>query len=361
VGNGSPVLPQFKEIDTEDWLDDLVCPKCETHLRRISDKLLCGQCNGSVPILNGIPQFATDFPYWGEIPRETMIEVNRRAATGPWKAALLDFNDPVVQRASGMILNLDRANWQYLLDLPPASRVLDVGAGTGTNSHSLARHYREVVALEPVQERIEFMRQRFSQEQLSNIRIVRSSLWSLPFAPNSFDLVAMNGVLEWVPEGRTGDPKQLQTAALEGMFRLLRPDGYLYVGIENRTLPGYFIGYPDPHSGMPFVTILPRPLAHWFARRRGQKFGYRNYLYSSRGYRNLLAGAGFRDVEVYLALPSYNHPRFLIPMKGGAAAYYFRNFARPSGTWLRRLAHSILLKAGILKHLEYSYVILARK
>jgi ubiquinone/menaquinone biosynthesis C-methylase UbiE len=361
VGNGSPVLPQSKEIDTDEWLDELVCPKCEVHLRRIPGKLLCGQCNGIVPILDGIPQFVTDFPYWGEIPREKMIEVNRRAAGGSWKAALLDFDDPVVQRASGMILNLDRANWQHLVDLPPASRVLDVGAGTGTNSHALALHYREVVALEPVQERIEFMRHRFSQERLSNIRIVRSSLWSLPLAPNSFDLVAMNGVLEWVPEGRTGDPKQLQMAALESMYRLLRPNGYLYVGIENRTLPGYFIGYRDPHSGMPFVTILPRRLAHWYARSHGQEFGYRNYLYSSRGYRNLLADAGFQDVEVYLAVPSYNHPRFLIPIEGGAAEYYFRNFVTVGGNRLRRLAHSILLNAGILKHLEYSYVILARK
>src|SRR6202044_2316930 len=109
-----------------------------------------------------------------------------------------------VQRASTMILNLDRANWQYLVDLPPESRVLDLGAGTGTTSHALAQRFREVVALEPVLERVQFMRLRFAQENLSNVQLVRSSLWTLPFAPESFDLVAMNGVLEWVAEGRAG-------------------------------------------------------------------------------------------------------------------------------------------------------------
>jgi ubiquinone/menaquinone biosynthesis C-methylase UbiE len=127
-----------------------------------------------------------------------MREVNRLAQFGNWKKVLLDSPEPSVQRASAMILNLERANWHCLVDLPPNSRALDLGAGTGTTAHALAMHYREVVALEPVLERVQFMQQRFAQENLSNVQVVRSSLWTLPFAPESFDLTAMNGVLEWV-------------------------------------------------------------------------------------------------------------------------------------------------------------------
>jgi SAM-dependent methyltransferase len=352
-------LPQSQE--KESWFDELQCTECESSLRLVDGQLLCDGCRVVVPLRNGVPEFVTDFPYWGEIPQRQMAEVNRRAAMGSWKAALLDFDDAKVQEASEMILNLDRANWKYLLDLPPESRVLDAGSGTGTNSHALALQFEEVVALEPVRERIDFMRLRFAQERLSNIRIVRSSLWKLPFAPQSFDLAVMNGVLEWVPQGQTGDPRELQLAALSRMHRLLRPGGLLYIGIENRTAPGYFIGYPDPHCRLPFVTVLPRPLAQWYARRRGQKEGYRNYLYTSHGYRKLLAAAGFRDVQIWLALPSYNHPRFLVPTHGGAPSYYFQNFVPCSGNWVRKLSRGLLLKTGILKHLEYAYVILARK
>jgi len=190
---------------------------------------------------------------------------------------------------------------------------------------------------------------------------VRSSLWTLPFKKESFDLVAMNGVLEWVAEGSDGDPGKLQETALRNALALLKPGGCLYLGIENRLCPGYFIGYPDPHSGMPFVTILPRPLAHWYARRKGAAGGYRNYLYSSRGYRKLLKKTGFGSAEFYVALPSYNHPRFLIPLEGDGFTYYSHNFKSSHPSRLRTLTRDFLLKLGVLKYFEYSYAILAHK
>jgi len=205
------------------------------------------------------------------------------------------------------------------------------------------------------------MQLRFNQEGLSNVKILRSSLWTLPFAKHSFDLVAMNGVLEWVAEGLPGDPGELQQRALRNAFDLLRPGGYLYLGIENRTALGSFIGYPDPHCGLPWVTILPRRLAHWYARRKGHSGGYRNYLYSSGGYRRLLQKVGFSDVAVYLALPSYNHPRYLIPLGGRIFAYYVRNFNIQPSSPIRRILQQILLKLGLLKYLEYSFAIMARK
>lgn len=346
--------------DAGNWTDLLVCPECGASLRQEGDRLLCGRCQREWPIVNGIPHFVEDFPYWGEIPLDHMRDVNRLAETGPWKSALLDSSEPSVLRAAEMILNLDRANWQWLLDLPAESRVLDLGAGMGTNSHALAQHYREVVALEPVAERIQFMQQRFAQEKLSNIKILRSSVWSLPFASESFDLAAMNGVLEWVAEGRAGDPGDLQESALRNVFRLLRPGGYLYLGIENRLAVGHFLGYPDPHCGLPFVTVLPRGLAHWYARKKGHN-GYRNYLYSSRGYRKLLHKVGFTRLEFYLAVPSYNHPRFLIPLEGNIFAYYSRNFNSVRRNRLRDIVHGILLKLRLLQQFEYSFVILARR
>jgi SAM-dependent methyltransferase len=311
-------------------------------------------------VVDGVPHFVNEFPYWGEIPYQQMLELNRRAAAGSWESALVDFDDPAVRKAAPMILNLDRANWSFLVRLPRESRVLDAGAGMGTNTHALSRCYREVVALEPVAERIEFMRHRFTQEKLQNASIVRGSIWRLPFSPESFDLIAMNGVLEWVAEGRAGDPRKVQTTALERMRELLRPGGYLYIGIENRIVPTYFVGARDPHCGLPLVTILPRPLAQWYARRRGQD-GYRNYLYSRRGYCRLLRKAGFRSVEIYLALPSYNHPRVYVPLKRRITSFYLQHLADDPASRLQRAVRKFLRLAGFLDTFEHSYAILARK
>ena len=346
----------------------LVCPECAAALQQSAGQLHCTGCLRTWPIIDGVPHFIKDFPYWGEIPQEKMQEVNRLAGTGSWRRTLLDSPDASVQQASQMILNLDRANWHWLLNLPLQSRVLDLGAGTGTNSHALALRYHQVIAVEPVLERIQFMQQRFAQERLANVKILRSSLWALPCAKESFDLVVMNGVLEWVAAGRAGDPGAVQQEALRKVASLLRPGGYLYLGIENRLCSGSFMGYPDPHCGLPHVTILPRPLAQWYARRKGAD-GYRNYLYSSRGYRKLLQKTGFSNMEFYVAVPSYNHPRFLIPLKGDVFSHYarisssLRTELRRHG-WkkkLRKLAHDILLNLKILKYFESSFVILARK
>jgi SAM-dependent methyltransferase len=348
-------------VRADHWVHGLACPACGASIRQSAQRLACSACPRAWPMVDGVPHFVENFPYWGEMPQELMREVNRRAAKGSWKTALLEFDDPVVRKASEMILNLDRANWHWLVNLPAESRVLDLGAGTGTNAHGLGMHYRDVIALEPVLERIEFMTSRFSQEGLSHVKPLRSSLWVLPFSPDSFDLVAMNGVLEWVATGRTEDPKELQKQALRNVYRLLRPDGYFYLGIENRYSLGYFVGYPDPHCGLPWVTVLPRRCAHWYARRRGHAEGYRNYLYSSRGYQRLLESVGFNRIEIYVALPSYNHPRFLIPLADHVFNYYARNFTGVRQGWKRRFGLEAIRKLGLLKHCEYSFVILARK
>jgi len=341
-----------------DWL---VCPLCARPLRVLSQVLECPACRENWPVVNGVPRFVEGFSYWGEIPLLQMREVNRRAAVSSWRSALLDSTEPSVQKAAEMILNTERANWHYMLNLPAASRILDIGAGTGTNSHALAMRFDEVVALEPVEERIEFMRHRFAQEQLSKVKIVQSSLWKLPFPEKSFDVVVMNGVLEWVAEGQSGDPGEIQLRALRKMLSLLKPGGFLYVGIENRMCPEFLVGYLDPHCRMPYVTILPRPIAHWYARRKGKLNGYRNYIYSSWGYRRLLRRAGFTEVDAYVALPSYNHPRAFVPLKNNVFEYYCRNFNPVQGSGLRRVTYELLLRVGLLKHMEDSFVLLARR
>jgi len=325
-----------------------------------TDLLSCPGCRSSWPVAGRIPYFISAFPYWGEIPKEQMDQVLFAAAKTSWRDALIHSVDPSVKRASEMILNVDRANWSLMTNLSRESRVLDLGAGMGATSHALALRYGEVFAVEPVAERVQFMSRRFEQEAIENVHIVRTSLWDLPFAPGAFDLIVMNGVLEWVALGRTGDPKRSQQAALRAVAKLLRPGGVLYVGIENRFAAGYFVGYPDPHTGMPWVTILPRPLAHFYAKWKGDSEGYRNYLYSASGYEKLLRQSGFRSVDCYLALPSYNQPKFYVPLQDNLVSYFAHNFdAKPDG--IRKKVRDFLLRAGLLKHLEFSFALLATK
>src|SRR6266404_7020207 len=132
IGLQSAGTPDGSAADDPAWGQWLACPECGGALRAREEKLFCHECQLSWPIIDGVPHFVEEFPYWGEISLKHMQEVNRCAQIGSWKSALLDASEPAVRRASQMILNLERANWQWLLNLPPESRVLDLGAGTGT-------------------------------------------------------------------------------------------------------------------------------------------------------------------------------------------------------------------------------------
>jgi hypothetical protein len=123
----------------------------------------------------------------------------------------------------------------------------------------------------------------------------------------------------------------------------------------------YFIGAPDVHCGIPYVTVLPRPLANWYAKKQGHAEGYRNYIYSMRGYQKLLARAGFRNVQFYLAIPSYNEPRFYVPLRDNVFSHYHKSFNPLRSGRLATCATKTLGALGLLKYVQNSFAILAKR
>jgi SAM-dependent methyltransferase len=313
------------------------CRHCQGRLVSGDFGLVCGWCGGKWPIVKGIPRFNRDIPYWGEIPQSAMLKCLQVAETSDWRSAVREICSPISPSLVSYITDSRRVNWFYLL--PRSVRtVLDLGAGWGTISANLAPHVERVVALEGVTERIEFVALRCRQDALRNVIAIQSDFRSVPIVSSSFDLIVANGVLEWVglANGPT-DPRELQKRFLRQMWRLLRPGGSLYIGIENRLGYNNFLGAKD-HSGLPFTGLLPRRLADVTVRRLRQvgvgaryrtdngQTGYRTYTYSLKGYRTLFHEAGFSHVQAYAALPSYNDPRFLLPLSSRHPEVIWRHF-----------------------------------
>jgi SAM-dependent methyltransferase len=321
----------------------------------------CERCGEAWPVIEGVPNFISEAPYWGEIDQDRMIEINERIRNRPWRNVLMEDSSEQVMKAAKMMMNPDRANWHMLLPLGKESIVLDIGAGSGAITETMASSYHHVIAVEPVKERITFMQERFRQDGLHNVTLIRSGVTKLPLLPRSVDLAILNGVLEWIPWSvEEGNPRDIQIQALRRLYDLLRPGGFLCVGIENRWNLGYFAGGNDPHADIPYVTILPRFLADWYARRKTGR-PYRNYLYSAFGYRKLFRAAGFSDAQVYCAIPSYNYPSFIVPFDRPTYSYYQRQFNTYETSRKRRLVLGLLRAFGLDKHLVYSFFIIGRK
>lgn len=316
----------------------LACPKCKNALNRSVDGFRCDRCGTSAITHGDLVDFLKDAgTYWGEIAAEDMRGyLDEAERSGYWKTlASIAAKFPDLSR---YLLSQSRTDWLYhCLDGERHGTCLDIGSGWGSNSFGLADFYDEVWSLEMVRERVEFQRIRRKQDAKDNINIVRSDWMSLPFEAESFDLVVCNGVLEWagLNEGFT-NPRDAQLAFLSEINRVLRKNGCLYIGIENRTGLNNFMGARD-HSGLKYTSVMPRFLADMVVRRSnrnkedytrdkrvsGRARSYRTYTYTVSGYRRLLRDTGFPVDRVYWT-GSYNLPKYSGPIDDGSYPFFVR-------------------------------------
>jgi ubiquinone/menaquinone biosynthesis C-methylase UbiE/uncharacterized protein YbaR (Trm112 family) len=348
----------------------LQCPRCSSLLELDDRRMWCANCPDSWPVENGIPRFFQPDYYWGEVSEDEASRFVMEARRDGWRQAV----QSRFRGDSEMLISLldwQRASWLPLLGLPSKSVALDIGSGYGAITHALAANVGQVYSVEAVPERVEFSRTRFEQEGVSNVQLVQASALDLPFPDGSFDLIVVNGVLEWVGEwARNGGPRSVQVNFLGRIQRLLKDNGKLVVGIENRFGQGLFRGGID-HSGIAYTSLMPRWMASLYLRYQRQphhrmvlnsKREYRTYTYSQRGYMKLLAESGFKTSEFYWADPGYNQPHALVPLKGSFVRRHFQRkqqglqYGRRG--W-RRLAAKLIAQAA--PFVAPNFLILAQK
>lgn len=197
--------------------------------------------------------------------------------------------------------------------------VLDLGAGWGQTARPLARN-RPVVALEPVAERLAFIRAAARQDGLERqMAFVEADYFEVEFA-SRFSVINAIGVLEWAGAFQNQvDPQERQRAFLCKARGELAPGGCLILGIENRLGLKYLLGCPDDHLGVPHVASLPAPLAR---ERWASTSGHRlqSFTYSQAELATLLRTAGFARVDFFGAFPDYKLPSAIVDLGDGGQA-----------------------------------------
>jgi hypothetical protein len=199
--------------------------------------------------------------------------------------------------------------------VPPGDGwALDIGAGWGQTSRPLART-RPVVALEPVSERLAFIKASARQEGAENRLVyVEADYLEVNFVTR-FQVITAIGVLEWVGAFQTHvDPQERQRAFLRKVRAELAPGGCLVLGIENRLGLKYLLGAPDDHLGVPHIACLPAGRARQ-AWQGTTGRALQSFTYSGPELEELLHGAGFRNVELFAAFPDYKLPEKILPMR----------------------------------------------
>lgn len=276
----------------------------------------------------------TENRYWGKIPEAELEKALDMIDIDGWDVFVEKFKDRL-----DFTTEENRADWRFFVPLDRNSVVLDAGAGLGRITIPLARVVKKVVACDRSVVRMKFLKKLAESKGLTNVEVVIADIFNLPFEKESFDLIVMNGLLEWV--GRTdlfSDPREAQIECLKICKGLLKKGGYLYIGIENRFAAAYLRGID--HSGLRYTSYMPRFVADMYTRfRKGHR--YDTYTYGKDGYKKLLTEAGFDHQDFYLVYPGYNRPRIIIPYENLKQLRYVVRSMIHHNTFAKRTAQKL--------------------
>ncbi len=338
------------------YLEILICPNCKSNLIKSEFEITCKSCNKRYKYHNDYVDFLPDEKtYWGEVPYQKMLTILEDAKKDGYIQSKLRFSREFPQYRS-YLLSSRRIDFIFHgINFNQVNRYLDIGSGFGTLPLLATRLFNEVYSLESGFERIKFQAELRKQEKLKTLYIIRSNAVDVPFKANSFDFITVNGVLEWIGlSDQKKNTKKLQIKFLKDLRRILKQNGTLYIGIENRHAPAYFFGKLD-HSGYKYINLFPRFLAHlivklykkpaqYFISKKNKKSSlkkYSTYTYSFIGYRELLKKAGFNCIDVYRT-NTYNDPRLGINIKGNSFKFFFRERYDNLQKSTKRIIFSIL-------------------
>jgi 2-polyprenyl-3-methyl-5-hydroxy-6-metoxy-1,4-benzoquinol methylase len=200
--------------------------------------------------------------------------------------------------------------------------LLDVGSSTGIIANHLSNSFGKVFGIDVDTPAVLFAGEKYSKE---NLGFTIGDALHLHYQNDMFDVVICNHVYEHV-----ADAKQL----MREIQRVLKPGGVCYFAAGNR------LNINEPHYNLPFLSIVPMPIAHIYLRVTGKgKYYYEKHLTYWRLKRIVRDFERIDYTERVIANPQFFHADYMIKhgtTKGKLAKFIVR-YAYclcPSYIWL---------------------------
>lgn len=324
------------------------CPRCKGQLTEYLP-FRCETCQSIFDTKDSIIDFRTsrkDY-YFNPISKDKMNNLIINMKADSWDEIIRSFLADVDNAVSGLdnLIVDGRYAWKVLLNLNPDSVVLDLGCGLGNLSHNIAPHVAKLYAMDLTWQRLEFCNKRFDKFNSNDdiILIAGGDGKYLPFPDNVIDCVILSGLLEWVanfdgPWTQDGsklsrlikmifscfgkyNPRTIQVDFLKEIKRILKPDGQIFIAIENRLNYQYFTGRPDYQSMLKYSSFFPHFFSNLYSIYYNRK-PYRTYRYTILGYKKLIGKAGFDRVDFFGLYPGYSFLKQIFPLDTNAPFWF---------------------------------------
>jgi len=174
--------------------------------------------------------------------------------------------------------------------------LLDVGSSNGIIDNYLADHFGQVTGIDIDAPAMAHAQTRFDK---ANLHFLAGDAMNLDMAGDRFDAVVCTQIYEHVPDAQT---------LFSEIFRVLRPGGFCYFAGNNRIM------LMEPHYRLPFLSMLPRPLAHRYIRLAGKGDYYHEKHFTRRTLRRLCSGFEIVDYSaMVIADPEKYAVDYMLP------------------------------------------------
>lgn len=191
---------------------------------------------------------------------------------------------------------------------------LDIGCSSGIITSLLGNHFRMSIGMDIDREAVQYAK---NQSSSPHIHFIIADSMTLPFQDNSIDVIVCNHIYEHVPYANQ---------MMGEIYRVLKEDGFCYFSAGNK----YAIIEGDYR--LPFLSWLPKFLAHLYLKITGKGNFYYEECYSLWGLRRLARKFRIHDYTLpiirnpkkFFATDIFNTQTFLYKWIRWVAPYLYR-------------------------------------
>lgn len=159
----------------------------------------------------------------------------------------------------------------------PEGVALDIGCSGGFFVTALSQYYSYVIGLDIDSDALKIADQEFNTNK--TVFLAADSM-VLPLSDESIDLVICNHVYEHVPDS---------DRLFSEIYRVLKNDGGVYFGAASR------LTLIEPHYHLPFLSWLPKKIAHTYMRLMKRGDYYYENLRTNKGIHKLIKNFKIKD------------------------------------------------------------------